>query len=384
MDDLSREDTLRLNVLLHSDPLAIRIDESAMVIHGLSERGEAKVPLNPNCRDDLYLRRVRELISGHVLGSPGGYPVYLKRWARMGQAREGSLDQLLLLGEPEAVVAVVHAPGLTDEQASRAWWAMPTAENARSMLERHNIVTGTMGKILADFLVDYLPFEQEPADVMASVRLVLQKGLVEEPVRDALWKKARQKTAYHVGFLAAMPDELPEPAPPRHDYPHWRDRLAPMVSGGNPFAGQVSRVLSGPGQTYLRTVERVMKKPANQDVVNALFDTVVDYFAPVRPPGDPDAELDQVVEEADVLCRGGDADVICPGALKSVVDDFPELKPEFRAMLVLSRLGYGVVRPIFCRTTAIGSLMRRKLEPLTTPILREIGVLTRARPQSPG
>jgi len=384
MNALSHEDTLRLNVLLHSTPLAIRIDESAMVIHGLSDRGEATVPLNPNCRDDLYLRHVRELISGHVLGSPGGYPVYLKRWSRMGQAREGSLDQLLLLGEPEAVVAVVHAPGLTNQQASRAWWAMPTAENARSMLARDDIVTGTMGKILADFLVDYLPFEQEPADVMQSVRLILQPGLVDEPVRNALWKKARQKTAYHVGFLAAMPDELPEPEPPRDDYPHWRNQLTPMVSGGNPFAGRLLRVLSGPGQTYLRTVERVMKKPANQDVVNAVFDTVVDYFAPVRPPGDPDAELDQVVEEADVLCRGGNTDVICPEALKLLVEDFPELKPELRAMLVLSRLGYGVVRPIFCRTTAIGSLMRRKLEPLTTPILQEIGVLTGARPQSPG
>ena len=43
----------------------------------------------------------------------------------MGQARDDSLAQLLLLGEPEAVVAAVHAPGLTDELAARAWWAMP-------------------------------------------------------------------------------------------------------------------------------------------------------------------------------------------------------------------------------------------------------------------
>ncbi len=379
MDNLSREDTLRLNVLLHSDPVAIRIDESAMVLYGLSERGEAKVPLHPNCRDDLYLRRVRELISGHVLGSPGGYPVYLKRWTRMGQARQGSLDQLLLLGEPEAVVAAVHAAGLTDEQASRAWWAMPAAENARSMLERSDVVQGRMGKILADYLVDYLPFEQEPADVMESVRLVLQPGLVDEPVRVALWKKARQKTAYLVGFLAAMPDELPEPEPPRRDYSQWQERLAPVARGGNSFAGQLLRVFSGPGQTYLRTVERVMKKPANQDVVNALFDTVADYFAPVRPKKESDAELDQVAREADVLCGGGDADLPCPDALKSVVVEFPELKPDLRAMLVLSRLGYGVVRPIFCRTTAIGSLMRRKLEPLTTPILQQMAVLTGAR-----
>src|SRR6056297_3564796 len=143
--DLSTTDSLKLNVMLASKPLAVRIDESTMTVHGLSEQGEIRVALNPNCRDDLYIRRVRELISGHVLGSPGGYPVYLRRWTRMGQTRDDSLAQLLLLGEPEAVVAVVHAPGLTHEFARRAWWAMPTAENARRMLEREVVVQSPLG-----------------------------------------------------------------------------------------------------------------------------------------------------------------------------------------------------------------------------------------------
>ena len=120
--DLSSEDALRLNVLLANQPQAIRIDESSMTLYGLSEKGEARVALNPNCRDDLYLRKVRELLSGHVLGSPGGYPIYLKRWSRMGQTRDESLEQLLLLGEPEAVAAVTGARGLSDELARRAWW----------------------------------------------------------------------------------------------------------------------------------------------------------------------------------------------------------------------------------------------------------------------
>jgi len=44
------------------------------------------------------------MLSSHVLGSPGGYPVFLQRWTRMGQTRDTQLDKLLLLGEPEAVV----------------------------------------------------------------------------------------------------------------------------------------------------------------------------------------------------------------------------------------------------------------------------------------
>ncbi|RKZ63491.1 MAG: sulfur reduction protein DsrS, partial [Candidatus Parabeggiatoa sp. nov. 3] len=88
---LSNEDNLRLNVLLANKVQAIRIDESKMIVYGLSERGEAKIQLHPNCRDEQYLRWVRELISGYILGSPGGYPVYLKRWARMGQTKDDSL-----------------------------------------------------------------------------------------------------------------------------------------------------------------------------------------------------------------------------------------------------------------------------------------------------
>jgi hypothetical protein len=375
MDELSREDALRLNVLLHSRPQAIRIDESAMAVYGLSERGEAKVQLNPNCRDERYLRQVREMISSHVLGSPGGYPIYLRRWTRMGQARNQSLDQLLLLGEPEAVVAVVHAQGLTDEQARRAWWAMPTAENARRMLNCQAVVEGEMGRELAEYLVEYLPFEQEPVDMIESVRLVLQPGLVDAGVREALWSKARQKGAYYVGFLAAVPDALPEQEAPRADFESRQPVLAPMAGQGNPYAAQLLRLLGGPGQTYLRTVERVLKKPANQDVVNLLFDTVAHHLNSVCPEANPEATLEALLRDAETLSQGvASGNLPCPDALREVAA-LPGLKGELRAMLVLSRLGYPVVRPVFSHSTAIGSLMRKKLEPVLTPLLQQVAAL---------
>jgi hypothetical protein len=140
--ELSAQDTLRLNVLLASKPQAIRINENSMTVFGLSADGEAQVQLNPTGRADQYIKRVKELLSGHVLGSPGGYPVYLQRWTRMGQMRDDSLEQLLLLGEPEAVVAAVSAQGLTDELARRAWWAMEDATNARHMLRKAAVVEG--------------------------------------------------------------------------------------------------------------------------------------------------------------------------------------------------------------------------------------------------
>jgi hypothetical protein len=372
MDALSPEDTLRLNVLLASRPQAIRIDESRMTVHALSERGEARVDLNPNCREELYLRRVRELVSGHVLGSPGGYPVYLRRWTRMGQARSDSLDQLLLLGEPEAVVAVVHAAGLTDELARRAWWAMPVAENARRMLERESVMRGAMGPELAAFLVEHLPFEEEARDVIDSVRLVLQPGLVSEETRLGLWARGRQKNAYHVGFLLATPEALPEPEPPRPDLAALEGPLAALAGAGNAYAATLLKVLSGPGQTFLQAAAGVLRRPGNQDVVNLLLEAIARYFQAVCPPGDPEADLAGVAGEVDALCAVAPA---APPGIGRLLEALPDLRGELRAMLVLSRVGYPVVRPVFAHTTAIGSLMRSKLEPVTAPLQREIAVL---------
>ena len=109
--DLSPEDSLRLNVLLTQGLQAVRIDESRMLVYALTERGEARVGLNPNCRNEQYIRNVKALLSSHSLGSPGGCPVYLNRWTLMWQARDDSLEQLLVptIGYPNAAAALSWA-----------------------------------------------------------------------------------------------------------------------------------------------------------------------------------------------------------------------------------------------------------------------------------
>ncbi|MGD2020077.1 MAG: sulfur reduction protein DsrS, partial [Thiohalocapsa sp.] len=289
--DLASEDSFRLNVLLANKPKAIRIDESKLIVYGLSDKGEAKVELKPTGRPEQYLRAVKELISGHILGSPGGYPVYLKRWTRMGQMRDESLEQLLMLGEPEAVVAAVGSPGLTEELARRAWWAMEDADNARRMLQNPNIVASGMGPVLAEYVLDYLPFETETDRQTDSVRLILQPGLLEPAKVEDLWSKSGRKQAYLVGFLQALPDALPQPSAPRDDRQRLADQLEPLADDGNPVAGLLLRATSGPGQAYLETVATVLDKPPNQDVVTATFDCLRAYFAPLRPAGEPKLPL---------------------------------------------------------------------------------------------
>jgi hypothetical protein len=372
--ELSNEDTLRLNVLLANKVQAIRIDESKMIVYGLTSRGEAKIQLHPTCRDEQYLRQVRELISGHILGSPGGYPVYLKRWTRMGQTKDDSLEQLLMLGEPEAVVAVVHAPGLTTELARRAWWATPDSDNARSMLRNEIVAQSEFGKVLAEHLVEYLPFEEEAIDIIESIRLILQPGLIDEQTRQKIWLKGRTKNAYLVGFLWTQPEDLPNPLPARTDADQIQTDLAQLVAKENNIAKQLLKVTSGGGQTFIDTCERVLRKPSNQEVVNTLFDVIAGYFENIRPDNyDDDMNILTLIERASDFCE------TCQDTSsverREVLAVLPEKQDMVRAMLILSGLRYSVLRPIFSRTDAIGSLMRKKLAPVTGQILEQFAIL---------
>lgn len=360
--DLSPEDSLRLNVLLTQGLQAVRVDESRMIVYALTERGEAKVPLNPNCRDEQYIRNVKSLLSSHSIGSPGGYPVYLKRWTRMGQAKDESLDQLLVLGEEEAVVAVVHAAGLTDEIARRAWWCMPTTGNARRMLEKQAVIEGKMGPVLAEFLIEHLPFEEEPLAMIDSVKAALQPGLVTEELRQSLWEKAKLKGAYYVGFLQAMPDNLPGNAEAHANYADYQRQLTPLVEKGNRQAALLLKVMSAAGQNYLHTIDAALKRPSDQNVVVALFMTIEKYFADICPVFNNHREIDRIIAEATTKCQQ------CDESLAEIKALLPEAEPYLHAMMVLSGYCEELTFPVFGQTDAVGSVMRKRIKHLIDPI----------------
>ena len=72
-------------------------------------------------------------------------------------------------------------------------------------------------------------------------------------------------------------------------------------------------------------------------------------------------------DAADWLVRAADA---------RAVSGIAEVDPlQVIALRVLSGLSYGVVRPVFGDSTAIGTLMRRKLQPVLEPLLDILGRL---------
>jgi hypothetical protein len=376
MDTLSSEDSLRLNVLMMANPVqAVRIDEGAMTLYALTENGEAKIQLHPNCRADQYVTRVKEFLGGHALGSPGGYPVYLQRWTRMGQTSDKNLEALLLLGEPEAIVAVAHASGLTDELARRAWWCQPTMEIARWMLEKDAVIEGTMGKVLADFLIEHLPFEESPDARMHTIRLVLYGKLTDEETTAKLWRQARGVPYYLIGFLEFMPENLPADQSARADHADAQALLQPLADSGNAYAERFLSLLSANGQTYLKSVSEVLTRPATSLVVYALLDAISRYFYRMGYPIQTE-NLEELQAAALAISRG-EHDV--PQGLAELLASAPQYRQQIEAMLFLSGLTRNTADPWLLRNTAVGALMRRKMEPLAAPINLAVETLRTAR-----
>ena len=364
---LSQEDTMRIQVLLRQDLKAVKIDESAMVLYALTAKGEAKLELHANCRDESYLRQVREVFSTHVLGSPGGYPVFLKRWTRMGQTRAESLQSLLLLAEPEAVVAVAHAKGIDEDIARRAWWAMPTSDVARRMLENQSVAQSGLGQELAAFLLEFLPFEEDPNAMIDSVRLILQANLISEDDRQSLWRKAGRKTAMYVGFLLADANKLPiDDSLTIRDNELLR-RLSQQASNETMLKDLLAQLSEVGGQAFLDTVINVLKKMANQDVALQLFRAIQVYF---NPSNELTRELPRDIEQVQASTRENFA---------AVEQGFSDLDAEadaaLRAIYHLAHVSEQLLNPVFAQTDAVGTVMRKRLQHISDFISDNIRVL---------
>jgi hypothetical protein len=62
--------------------------------------------------------------------------------------------------------------------------------------------------------------------------------------------------------------------------------------------------------------------------------------------------------------------------LESLINTVPDELPKIRAMLFLSMLNEPVIDPVFSRTDAIGTVMRKKMKPVSEPIQQQIEILT--------
>ena len=95
---------------------------------------------------------------------------------------------------------------------------------------------------------------------------------------------------------------------------------------------------------------------------------------PILAFGNADADMQTLVDDAAARL---DAPPVCAttSAVQAVLEVLPGYADDLRAMLVLSWVGESLVNPIFARTDAIGSVMRKKIEPVTLPIRQQLAQL---------
>ena len=248
---------------------------------------------------------------------------------------------------------------------------MPTSDNARRMLEKEDVINGDMGKVLAEFLIEHLPFEEDHLAMIDSVKAALQPGLVSDELRQSLWSKARTKGSYYVGFLQATPDDLPADEVAHAAYETLQSKLA-AITAHNKAAQQFLRVMSAAGKNYLATIELALKRPGNQDVIVALFMAIENYFSAISFKFEHHRDIEKIISEAHEYCDKCQADDQAIGELISMV---PEFEQHVKAMVVLSAYCEELAFPVFGQTDAVGSVMRKKIKHLTDPIKDQITVI---------
>jgi hypothetical protein len=117
----------------------------------------------------------------------------------------------------------------------------------------------------------------------------------------------------------------------------------------------------------------LLRYPADKDVVLVLLDALDSYFSKLRTQHACSGEtVVGVVKSVENFIDGEPP----TSAIKQLLQAVPELSHEISAMLALSCIDVDIATPIMSQTTASGTLMRKKLEPVSMPVLQLIAVLT--------
>ncbi|MBF0218379.1 MAG: hypothetical protein HQL49_02435 [Gammaproteobacteria bacterium] len=363
--ELAPEDALRLQVLV-TQVEAVRINESLQEVRGLKGESELLVQLHPNTRSDRYLDRVREVLAQAALDTPGGFPVVLRRWSRMGQVESSQLAKLLCLGDADAVMAVVSSSALTEELARRAWWAAPYSEYALQMLGHQQIAQSPLGQQLAQHLLEHLAFETVPHTIMQTVRTLLRPGLLNSEQQQRLWVSGRAKVAYRIPFLelaaaGVQPlSQVTSAVAEHHELSRYDTDLG-SIAGEQPLAAGLLRVSSAEGQLFLNTIIEALRRPPDQEVVSALLNVIGRFFS----LGRRQTEALNRQPSLSHLETAWQQRQIATDALTAPLDAYGL---QVATLEALAAVNEGLLYATFVRSDAVGSLMRRKIAPLIDTI----------------
>ncbi|MDC9714776.1 MAG: hypothetical protein PSN36_02990 [Gammaproteobacteria bacterium] len=343
---LTPEDTLRLNVLI-STCVAIRIDVYKLVVVGLTkDKKERTITLSPTVDSSKYIQAVQKLLVSQVLGSMGGYPSYLKRWSRMGQVGSANLKSLLKIGNIEAVVAVSNSQNLNDEVLDLVWWCATNtdqqAEIGRFLLTRDFVIKHPIGKQIADYLLEFLPFTDDTTQLIDTTNLLLQDDLISPQAKDKLWKQGQRKTAFLVGFIERMQGNLP-------------NNNNTIVLDKN--SKELECINTEQGQILLKTITHILKKINQEHILYRTLEVLGSYLS--HPMIRPLPDIEQCKNQAQIVAK------------QLGLED-----EKIKARLLLASVSEQLVVSTISAHSLAGSAIRKKLTNVLTPIQEALQALT--------
>jgi len=238
----------------------------------------------------------------------------------------------------------------------------------RQLLQSPRVVEASLGVELAEYLIEFLPFEEQHQAMIDSVRLILQPGLIGAEKRKSLWKKAKRKQSYYIGFLSGAANDLPVNPPAHPLHTSIKSPFNEIFHQENRHTGLLLKTMDSQGQAFLNTTAQVLQKIPNQDATVELMNAVGAYFSDVRPD-------DKQYREIEHIMRTADDTMASSAEIEPIMALHPELAPQLHAIITLSMLSEYLVAPIFGQSNAIGTVMRRNLKPVTAPILVHLTTL---------
>ncbi len=343
---LTPEDKLKLNALIVTC-IAIRIDTYKLVVVGLNkDKKEQTIHLNPTIDSDKYIQAVQKLLAGKVLGNMGAYPAYLKRWSRMGQVNSTNLVALLKIGNIEAVMAVANSKNLSAEMLDLVWWCATNtdqqAEIGRFLLTRDFVISHTVGRQIANYLLEFLPFTDDTVQLIDTINLLLQKGLISQQAKEKLWQQGRRKPAFLVGFIERMQGNLPN------------------TDGTFAFRSNTQElecVNSEQGQILLKTIAYILKKINQEHILYRTLEVLGVYLS--HPMIRPSNQIEVLQTQAQTVSEA-----------LGLTDE------KIKARLLLAGVSEKLVVDTISAHGLAGSAIRKKLNTVLTPIQAAIECLT--------
>lgn len=343
---LAPEDTLKLNALI-ATCIAIRIDVYKLLVVGLTpDNKEQIMALNPTTDSDKTIQAVQKLLTNQVLGSMGGYPAYLKRWSRMGEVGSNNLKSLLKIGNIEAVVAVANSQNLDENIINQVWWCATNTDNqaeiGRFLLTRDFVIKHPVGKQIADYLLEFLPFTDDTTQLIDTTNLVLQGELISQTQKQKLWKQGQRKTAFLVGFIERMQGQLPN------------DEKVVAFKTNNK---ELEKINSEQGQILLATIAYILKKINQKYVLYRTLEVLGKYLA--HPMIQPLDNINALQQQA-----------------QTVLEKLGMEDEKIKARLLLAGVSERLVVSTISAHSLAGSAIRKKLAEVLNPIQIALKLLT--------